>query len=137
MTTERKGKSVTSKTVAPRGARTLAGQGESENLPPVSRQTAGGIAGAAIGGVVAGPVGAVLGGVAGALVGNASAAGNRPVMRTVEGIRSVAEKPARRAYARMSAAITHHRVSSKKKAAAKKTAAKARAARKPSKAAKK
>lgn len=131
-----KGTPVTSKTVANRRARTLAGKGDSDNLPPVSRQTAGGIAGAAIGGIVAGPVGAVLGGVAGALVGNSSAAGDRPVMRTVEGIRSVAEKPARRAYARMSAAITRHRVASKKKATDRKTAAKARAAKKPSKAAK-
>lgn len=136
MSNKRKERSVTSKTVAPRGARTLAGKGDSDNLPPVSRQTAGGIAGAALGGIVAGPLGSVVAGVAGALVGNASAAGDRPVMRTVEGIRAVVEKPARRAYKRISAAIGRQRVSSKKKVKTRKTAAKAVAARKLSKAVK-
>jgi hypothetical protein len=40
---------------------------------PVTKQTAGGIAGAVLGGIVAGPVGAVVGGVAGAIVGNDTA----------------------------------------------------------------
>jgi hypothetical protein len=136
MTTKRKEAPVPSKTVAPRAARTLAGKRDRDNLPPVSKQTAGGIAGAAIGGIVAGPVGAIVGGVAGALLGNASAAGERPLERTVDGIRAVAEEPARRAYKRISAAIARHRVSSKKKAATKKTAAKALAAKKSSKAGK-
>ncbi len=59
-----------------------------ENLPTVSKQTAGGIAGAAVGGMLGGPVGAVVGGVAGALVGNSSAKGNKPIKKTVESIRS-------------------------------------------------
>ncbi len=136
MTTTRKKKPAASKTVAPRRARTSAGQKDSDNLLPVSRGTAGGIAGAALGGIVAGPLGAVAAGVAGALVGNASAAGDRPVERTVEGVREVAEPPIRRAYKRMSATIARHRGTSKKKATTRKTAAKASAAKKPSKAAK-
>lgn len=124
MITKRKKTTATSKTVAPRKARTAAGQKDSDNLPAVSRQTAGGIAGAALGGLVAGPLGSVVAGVAGALVGNASAAGDRPVERTVEGIRAVAEPPIRRTYKRITDAIARHRVSSKKKAATKKAAAK-------------
>ena len=90
------------------------------NLPEVSKQTAGGIAGAMVGGVVAGPLGAVVGGVVGAMVGNASAEGRRPIAKTVENIRAVAEPPARRAYASISKAM-----GGKKKAAAKPAAAKA------------
>jgi hypothetical protein len=59
-----------------------------ENLPTVSKQTAGGITGAVIGGMLGGPVGAVAGGVAGALVGNASAKGNKPIKKAVESVRS-------------------------------------------------
>jgi hypothetical protein len=40
-------------------------QANEENLPAVSKQTAGGITGAVIGGMLGGPVGAVAGGVAG------------------------------------------------------------------------
>ena len=55
-----------------------------ENLPTVSKQTAGGITGAVIGGMLGGPVGAV----AGALVGNSSAKGNKPIKKAVESVRS-------------------------------------------------
>jgi hypothetical protein len=63
-------------------------QENEENLPTVSKQTAGGITGAVIGGMLGGPVGAVAGGVAGALVGNSSAKGNKPIKKAVESIRS-------------------------------------------------
>ncbi len=131
MPTKRNESPVTSKPVASCRARTLSAQRDSDNLPPVSRQTAGGIAGAALGGIVAGPLGAVVASVAGALVGSASAAGDRPVERTVEGIRAVAEPPIRRMYKRITAAVARHRASSKKKAATN-----VLAARRPSKVAK-
>ena len=95
------------------------------NLPEVSKQTAGGIAGAMVGGVVAGPVGAVVGGVVGAMVGNASAEGKRPIGKTIDNIRAVAEEPARRAYARISKAM------SRKKKPTQKPAARGATARKP------
>jgi len=147
MTASRKPKSLATKPAAPRKTRSLSGKGPDDNLPPVSKQTAGGIAGAAIGGIVAGPLGAVVAGVAGALVGNAAAAGEHPIKRTVDGIRSVAEQPTRRAYASVTAAIARHRVSKKKakasakkatdkKATAKKAASKSRSAGKASKSAK-
>ncbi len=101
------------------------------NLPEVSKQTAGGIAGAMVGGVVAGPVGAVVGGVAGAMIGNASAAGKRPIERTVDNVRAVTEEPARKAYARVSEAISR-KMKSKKKPATKGTTAKKRATKKTS-----
>ena len=63
-------------------------QANEENLPAVSKQTAGGITGAVIGGLLGGPVGAVAGGVAGALVGNSSAKGNKPIKKTVDSIQS-------------------------------------------------
>jgi predicted lipid-binding transport protein (Tim44 family) len=103
------------------------------NLPEVSKQTAGGIAGAMIGGVVAGPLGAIAGGVAGALIGNASAEGKRPIGRTVENIREVTEEPARRAYARISNAMSR-KIKPAKKTATKKPAAKKTPAKKTSKA---
>ena len=59
-----------------------------ENLPTVSKQTAGGITGAVLGGILGGPVGAVAGGVAGAMVGNSSAKGNKPIKKAVESVRS-------------------------------------------------
>lgn len=68
------------------------------NLPEVSKQTIGGIAGAVVGSVVAGPVGAVIGGVVGAMVGNASAEGRCPIGKTVDNIRAATAEPARRAY---------------------------------------
>ncbi len=95
------------------------------NLPEVSKQTAGGIAGAMVGGVVAGPVGAVVGGVVGAMVGNASAEGKRPIGRTIDNIRVVTEEPARRAYARISKAMTRKGKPTKKSAAGGATATKA------------
>lgn len=102
------------------------GESSDTNLPEVSKQTAGGIAGAMVGGVVAGPLGAVVGGVVGAMVGNASAEGRRPIAKTVENIRAVAEPPARRAYASIAKAM-----GGKKKAAAKPAAAKAAPAKAP------
>lgn len=142
MTANRKPKSLAPKPAAPLKTRSLSGKEAKDNLPPVSKQTAGGIAGAAIGGIVAGPLGAVVAGVAGALVGNASAAGEHPIKRTVDSIRSVAEKPTRRAYASVTAAIARHRVTKKKakasakKAIAQKAASKSRTASKASKSAK-
>jgi hypothetical protein len=59
-----------------------------KNLPTMTKQTAGGIGGAALGGMIAGPVGAVVGGVAGALVGNSSARGNKPIKKAVEAVKS-------------------------------------------------
>jgi hypothetical protein len=99
----------------------------SGNLPPISKQTAGGVAGAVVGGVVAGPIGALVGGVAGALVGNASAAGERPIGRTVDNIRAVAEEPARKIYKRITKAGTPKAAKQEileKKVSAKKAAAK-------------
>ena len=102
------------------------GESADTTLPEVSKHTAGGIAGAMVGGVVAGPLGAVVGGVVGAMVGNASAEGRRPIAKTVENIRAVAEPSARRAYASIAKAM-----GGKKKAAAKPAAAKATPARTP------
>ena len=90
------------------------GESADTNLPEVSKQTAGGIAGAMVGGVV------------GAMVGNASAEGRRPIAKTVENIRAVAEPSARRAYASIAKAM-----GGKKKPAAKPAAAKATPARTP------
>jgi len=95
-------------------AQTPGREPDQENLPDVSKQTAGAIAGAVIGGVVAGPFGAIAGGVAGALVGNASAEGKRPIGRTVDNIRAVTEDPARKAYARISKAVTGKKPPAKK-----------------------
>jgi len=61
---------------------------ENENLPEVSKQTAGGIGGAVIGGMIAGPVGAIAGGVAGALIGNSSAEGKKPIKKAMASVRS-------------------------------------------------
>jgi DNA-binding protein HU-beta len=61
---------------------------ENENLPAVSKHTAGGIGGAVIGGMIAGPVGAIAGGVAGALIGKSSAEGNKPVKKAMASVRS-------------------------------------------------
>ena len=55
---------------------------------PVSRQTAGGVAGAVLGAAVAGPLGAIAGGLTGAMVGDASAKGKKPVKRAVNAIGS-------------------------------------------------
>jgi hypothetical protein len=54
-----------------------AGQSEDIRVPPIPKQTAGAVTGAAIGSI-AGPVGAVVGGVFGALAGKAASSG-RPV----------------------------------------------------------
>ena len=75
------------------------------NLPTVSKQTAGGIVGAAIGGMIAGPVGAVAGGVAGAMVGNASAQGQHPIETAVNNVASVTKKPLAIAVKRVKAAV--------------------------------
>ncbi len=66
-----------------------------QNLPSVSKQTAGGITGAVIGGMVAGPVGAVAGGIAGALVGDSSAKGNEPIHNALKTIRSTGKRGAK------------------------------------------
>jgi len=78
-----------------------------------------------VGGVVAGPLGAIVGGVAGALIGNASAEGKRPIGRTVDNIRAVTEEPARKAYVRISKAVTGKKTPAKKTAAGVATAKKA------------
>jgi predicted lipid-binding transport protein (Tim44 family) len=86
-----------------------------KNLPPVSKQTAGGIGGAVVGGLVGGPIGALVGGVAGAMIGNSSAAGERPIGRTVDGIKEITEEPARKAYASISKAVSPGSKKKKKK----------------------
>ena len=67
-------------------------QQQDANVPPVSRQTAGGVTGAVIGGAIAGPVGAVLGGLAGVAMGDRSAQG-KPLIptSTVEAAKDVAQ----------------------------------------------
>lgn len=67
-------------------AKTLARRPAQKNLPAVSKQTAGGIAGA--------------------MVGNSSAHGERPIGKVVDNLRAVTEKPVRRAYAHISEAMT-------------------------------
>lgn len=62
-----------------------------ENLP-VSKQTAGGVAGAVVGSALAGPVGAVVGGVAGTLMGNRAAKGESLVPQdTVKSVKAAAK----------------------------------------------
>ena len=80
-------------TTPSKGDRAASDTSAETNLPPVSRQTAGGIVGATLGGMVGGPVGAVVGGVAGAMVGSSSAAGERPIETAVDKIASVGKKP--------------------------------------------
>jgi hypothetical protein len=91
-----------------------------QNLPTVSKQTAGGVTGAVIGGIVAGPVGAVAGGVAGALVGNSSAKGNEPIKKAVAQIRSVGMRGAKA----IEAARARHKTPAAKLSPAKKSAGK-------------
>jgi hypothetical protein len=55
---------------------------EDIQVPPIPKQTAGAVTGAAIGSI-AGPTGAVVGGVIGALVGKAAADDERPVQKAV------------------------------------------------------
>jgi hypothetical protein len=61
---------------------------KASNLPQVSKQTAGGIAGAVIGGLVGGPIVAAASGIAGAMVGNSSAKGGKPIETAVKTVRS-------------------------------------------------
>lgn len=68
------------KTLAKRKTAKPAAKKTDPNVP-VSRQTAGAMAGAVIGGVVAGPVGALAAGAVGAMVGDASAKGKKPIGR--------------------------------------------------------
>ena len=57
---------------------------------PVSKQTAGGVAGAVVGSVLAGPVGAVVGGIAGTMMGNRAAKGKTLVSSgTMKGAKNV------------------------------------------------
>jgi len=93
------------------------------NLPPVSKQTAGGITGAAIGGIVGGPVGAVAGGIAGALIGNSSAKGNEPMKKAVEEIRSVGSRGAKAIKAARDRNKSSHSTKQPAKGPAAKTAA--------------
>jgi phage tail tape-measure protein len=51
---------------------------ENIEIPPIPKETAGAVAGAAIGSMV-GPAGAIIGGVVGALAGKAAASGRSPV----------------------------------------------------------
>ena len=96
-------RSKASKTSAP--GKALSAKPASANLPAVSKQTAGGIVGAAIGGMVGGPIGSVVGGVAGAMIGNSAAAGQHPIESAIENVRSVAEKPLKTAVKRVSKAL--------------------------------
>ena len=63
---------------------------EDIQIPPIPKQTAGAVTGAAIGSI-AGPTGAVVGGVIGALVGK-SAADGRPVRKTVKRATTVSKR---------------------------------------------
>ena len=63
---------------------------EDIQVPPIPKQTAGAVTGAAIGSI-AGPVGAVVGGVVGALAGKA-ATGERPVRKAVKGAAAVSKR---------------------------------------------
>jgi hypothetical protein len=63
-------------------------------VPPIPKQTAGAVTGAAIGSI-AGPTGAVVGGVIGALVGKAAADG-RPVRKAVRRARAVSKSALKR-----------------------------------------
>ena len=57
---------------------------------PVSKQTAGGVAGAVVGSVLGGPVGAVVGGIAGTMMGNRAAKGKTLVSSgTMKGAKNV------------------------------------------------
>ena len=96
-----------------RSSRKTGSDAVSENLPDVSKQTAGGIVGATLGSLVAGPVGAVVGGVAGAMVGNASAEGQRPIETAMESIRSIAEKPIRQTVKRVAKTIANKAAAAK------------------------
>ena len=59
-------------------------------IPPIPKQTAGAVAGAAVGSI-AGPIGAIVGGVAGALAGKAAEA--RPVRQaSARTLRNVVSK---------------------------------------------
>jgi hypothetical protein len=62
--------------------------GDTGQNVPVSKQTAGGVAGAVLGAAVAGPLGAIAGGLTGAMVGDASAKGKKPVKRAANAIGS-------------------------------------------------
>jgi hypothetical protein len=104
---------------------------------PVSKQTAGGVAGAVLGGAVLGPLGAIAGGVTGAMVGDASAKGKKPVKKAVEAIRTeVSDGRVKEAFksvtARMKTGIQSLRKKkkTKKSATAKKSATKGRATKK-------
>ena len=63
-------------------------------VPPIPKQTAGAVTGAAIGSI-AGPTGALVGGVIGALVGKAAADG-RPVRKAVRRARAVSKSAPKR-----------------------------------------
>ena len=67
---------------------------EDIQVPPIPKQTAGAVTGAAIGSI-AGPTGAVVGGVIGALVGKASADG-RPVRKAVKRATGVSKSALKR-----------------------------------------
>ena len=63
-------------------------------VPPIPKQTAGALTGAAIGSI-AGPAGAVVGGVIGAVVGKAAADG-RPVRKAVKRAKAVSKRALKR-----------------------------------------
>ena len=67
---------------------------EDIQVPPIPKQTAGAVTGAAIGSI-AGPAGAVVGGVIGAVVGKA-AAGGRPVRKAVRRATAVSKRALKR-----------------------------------------
>jgi hypothetical protein len=67
---------------------------EDIQVPPIPKQTAGAVTGAAIGSI-AGPTGAVVGGVIGALVGKAAADG-RPVRKAVKHATAVSKSALKR-----------------------------------------
>jgi hypothetical protein len=67
---------------------------EDIQVPPIPKQTAGAVTGAAIGSI-AGPTGAVVGGVIGALVGGAAADG-RPVRKAIKRAKAVSQSALKR-----------------------------------------
>lgn len=67
---------------------------ENIEIPPISKETAGAVAGAALGSV-ADPAGAVIGGLVGALAGKAAATGRPPVPAAKEIVQKALGKPRR------------------------------------------
>jgi hypothetical protein len=112
-------------------------QQQDKNVP-VTKQTAGGVAGAVLGGVVLGPIGAIAGGVTGAMVGDASAKGKKPIKKAAEAIRTeVTEGRVGDALKSVTARVKTKIQSLRKRKKAKKSATAKKSASKPARATKK